>query len=137
MYYNTKDTYWNSNGKYQELYKEIFKYVPKEGDSNDTRLQAVISVNRLYYDIFNNGGWNTTSDAQPFLYIKSILIHDEFPALQALFECFDEENLDDDGESRNTDHLMEAAYIEAEKMVNKTIEWIKFTGFLEEKGIKA
>lgn len=51
--------YWNGTGKYQELYEELFQnLVPKEGNAPSNLGEMLRITSKLYYDIFNNGGWN-------------------------------------------------------------------------------
>lgn len=58
-------TYWNHNGKYQKLYEILYgSLVPKEGEADTTPGEILRIVSKVYYDIYNNGGWNfdTMSD---------------------------------------------------------------------------
>ena len=52
-------TYWNGIGKHQDLYDELYKeLIPPQGDAKSERGEILRIVSKLYYDIFNNGGWN-------------------------------------------------------------------------------
>lgn len=51
--------YWNHKGKYQAQGHEIFeKFVPHEGTCENQFAELWRCVNRVYYDVFNNGGGN-------------------------------------------------------------------------------
>lgn len=51
-------TYWDNNGKYNDLVKEIDKKVPDEGASNDNVVEIFRLLQNAYYDLYNNGGGN-------------------------------------------------------------------------------
>ena len=50
-----KQSYWNSNGKYQREADILQKSVPREGESFDTRVELFRMASNIYYDMFNNG----------------------------------------------------------------------------------
>lgn len=60
-----ENTYWNSNGKYQKNYEEMWKLVPPQGEviieNNDELQEAIENIRqmaRLYHDFYNNGCCN-------------------------------------------------------------------------------
>lgn len=52
------NTYWNHNGKYQELSDRIQKLIPRSGECEDPKLELFRVVGNAYYDIYNNGACN-------------------------------------------------------------------------------
>lgn len=51
-------TYWSSEGKYQKL-SEIFQFfIPRSGEADKHHFNILRLVNNVYYDVYNNGGWN-------------------------------------------------------------------------------
>lgn len=53
------NTYWEGKGKYQKLYDKLYEsLVPPNGECDTDNGEIIRIVSRLYYDIFNNGGWN-------------------------------------------------------------------------------
>ncbi len=51
-------SYWNGNGKYQDLLKQYEDKAPVIGYTNNVNMNLFITVSNLYYDYFNNGGEN-------------------------------------------------------------------------------
>ena len=55
-------SYWNNNGKYQNLAGQLQKLVPATGKVQNPEQNPALERFRLhanaYYDIFNNGGCN-------------------------------------------------------------------------------
>ena len=57
-------TYWNNKGEYQDEIKFIDMLIPMFGEVNgyankvNDAVEAIRVLNRFYYDIHNNGGWN-------------------------------------------------------------------------------
>lgn len=63
-----KDIYWNSNGKHQLEYQELYStLVPAEGNAGTVEGEMIRAATRLYYDYYNNGMLNNTSGACQFL----------------------------------------------------------------------
>lgn len=68
--------YWNNQGRYQaEFDRYTEQLMPAEGHADTVAGELVRSVNRIYYDAFNNGFCNNTSGALNF--IKRIMPADE------------------------------------------------------------
>lgn len=60
--FSIKNTYWNDNGKHQTYYNEIKDLMFKEGESvNNKYLKGLESLTKLYYEVYNNGGFNLQS----------------------------------------------------------------------------
>lgn len=51
-------TYWVENGKYQEDMDKLNKLIPNMGYTDNKYFNAFIIASKLYYDVYNNGGWN-------------------------------------------------------------------------------
>lgn len=68
--------YWNNQGRYQaEFDRYTEQLMPASGHADTVAGELVRSVNRIYYDAFNNGFCNNTSGALNF--IKRIMPADE------------------------------------------------------------
>ena len=55
------NTYWNSNGTYQNLAEQLRSHVPFAGEitgKENKALEKFRKASNAYYDIFNNGGCN-------------------------------------------------------------------------------
>jgi len=63
----SSNTYWNSNGKHQAAYQELCKLVPSSGPAGTVEGEMLRAVTRVYYDYYNNGMINNTSDAVHYL----------------------------------------------------------------------
>jgi hypothetical protein len=55
---NYQETYWCDRGKYQAKMDQCLSLIPPKGDSDDFAEQLIISLNRVYYDVYDNGGGN-------------------------------------------------------------------------------
>ena len=53
-----ENTYWNETGKHQSFISEALDKAPSFGFTNNSYLNALISLSNLYYDTYNNGGCN-------------------------------------------------------------------------------
>lgn len=53
-----EQTYWNHEGKYQELSEKIEKLIPASGECEDPNLEMFRLVSNAYYDCYNNGACN-------------------------------------------------------------------------------
>lgn len=51
-------TYWNSNGKYQDWVDKISETMPDMYYTDNKYMNVFIAMNKVYYDIYNNGGGN-------------------------------------------------------------------------------
>lgn len=51
-------TYWNRNGKFQELSEKLGKLIPMSGSCDNLNLEFFRVVRNAYYDIYNNGACN-------------------------------------------------------------------------------
>ena len=51
-------TYWNHEGRYQELSEKIEKLIPVSGECEDPNLETFRLIGNAYYDIYNNGACN-------------------------------------------------------------------------------
>ena len=61
-------TYWNSKGKYQKEWDNLWKkLVPPEGEAETYHGEALRCMGRFYYDRYNNGNCNDTSYEKRFL----------------------------------------------------------------------
>ena len=67
-------TYWNSNGKYEKEYNQLWEqYVPSEGYTDNKYINALISMSKMYYDVYNNGLCNEDNLYDDFYsYISAI-----------------------------------------------------------------
>ncbi len=55
--------YWNKKGRYQKQYDELYKkLVPAEGEAPTEHGEVLRSISRIYYDYYNNGFANITSE---------------------------------------------------------------------------
>jgi hypothetical protein len=53
--------YWTGDSIHQGLYAALMELVPVQGEAagvGQQKLNKFIAANRVYYDIFNNGGFN-------------------------------------------------------------------------------
>ena len=51
--------YWNKEGKYQSLHALYFDtLVPLNGEADTPEGEALRAINRIYYDVYNNGASN-------------------------------------------------------------------------------
>ena len=51
--------YWNKEGKYQSLHALYFDtLVPFNGEADTPEGEALRAINRIYYDVYNNGACN-------------------------------------------------------------------------------
>lgn len=65
-----KNSYWNSNGKYQHLAGELQKLIPVAGEVENQKqspaLEKFRKYSNAYYDLFNNGGGNRRQAVQTY-----------------------------------------------------------------------
>ena len=50
--------YWNSQGKYQEWIDKVGETMPSMYYTDNKYMNIFIAMNKVYYDIYNNGGGN-------------------------------------------------------------------------------
>lgn len=56
---DTSQTYWDNNGKYQEMYNKAWKQlIPTSGEAEDGWPEALRAISRIGYDYYNNGFCN-------------------------------------------------------------------------------
>jgi len=110
-----KNSYWNNNGKYQREYNELKFLVPRMGKATTVAGELLRSVNRLYYDFYNNGMCNNTTGAINFLLEKRIIDQE----IHNLVYQYAKEDAVYDGFYKN-----DPLQISMEEIVNKTIEFI-------------
>ena len=84
-------SYWDNNGKYQNLAGELQKLVPVAGRVNNPDQNPALEKFRLYsnayYDIFNNGGWNYAKEIYRwFPGVMSLVKKDRWDAVNAITE---------------------------------------------------
>lgn len=53
-----KETYWNSNGKYQRFLDALNRHTPTMGYTTNPRLNLLILAQHMYYDVYSNGAGN-------------------------------------------------------------------------------
>jgi hypothetical protein len=53
-----KNSYWRQKGKYQDFVDEADKLMPNWGYTENNYMNLFIDISKLYYDCYNNGGWN-------------------------------------------------------------------------------
>lgn len=51
-------SYWNGNGKFQEIANDVSTSIPYSGNCDSFELELVRIVLNAYYDYYNNGGCN-------------------------------------------------------------------------------
>ena len=84
------NTYWNSNGKFQTQYQELYSnLVPDSGKCDTLEGELIRSLCKVYYDFYNNQMCNNTSGACNFIRSK-LKMTDE--VTNALIEIYHESN---------------------------------------------
>lgn len=52
-------TYWNKTGELQDMHECLFRaLVPISGEAPTPAGEAVRWISKIYYEVYNNGGWN-------------------------------------------------------------------------------
>lgn len=67
FFYNkdsSKMTYWEKEGKYQELAKKLGDLIPSHGRCNNDKLELYRVCRNAYYDVYNNGACNPSRFAE-------------------------------------------------------------------------
>jgi len=88
---NENGSYWNDNGKFQNLVEQLQKLIPAAGPVPNAKQNPALERFRLYgnayYDIFNNGGWNYAKDIYRwFPGVMSLAKRDRWDAIYAITE---------------------------------------------------
>lgn len=52
------NSYWNGNGKHQEWVEKVVETVPNMYYTTNRYMNVFIAMNNVYYEIYNNGGYN-------------------------------------------------------------------------------
>jgi len=52
------NTYWNGNGKFQDLADKLTGQIPMTGEAKDRHIERLRKAVNAYYDVYNNGGCN-------------------------------------------------------------------------------
>jgi len=52
------NTYWNGNGKHEDLNKKFDGVIPSWGMTTNPYVNLFIVASSVYYDVYNNGGCN-------------------------------------------------------------------------------
>lgn len=61
-------SYWDKKGKYQELHSKYYKkLVPGSGEATSSHGELLRMVNRLYYDVYNNGLCNDKTEEVDYI----------------------------------------------------------------------
>ena len=55
-----ENSYWSGNGLYEEENSKIEKHIPTFGMTSNPYLNLYIVACNIYYDAYNNGGYNMT-----------------------------------------------------------------------------
>lgn len=70
-----KNTYWNSNGRYQELADQLQALIPVQGAVRDAKRNPALEKYRravnCYYDLYNNGLCNRVAEFRKVFGIAS------------------------------------------------------------------
>ena len=76
---DTAQSYWDSEGKYQEQYNAAWKaLIPTSGEAKDGWPEALRAISRIGYDYYNNGFcnlWQTWDDGDTVMdsYYESLV----------------------------------------------------------------
>lgn len=67
-----KSNYWNGNGKCQTEVDRLCDLMPSLGKTDNKYMNLFLIVNKLYYDVYNNGGGNIKNSLEDYVenYIK-------------------------------------------------------------------
>jgi len=59
-----ENTYWNHNGRYENIAEQLMEKVPNKGRSDNTNIEAWRVAVNTYYDLYNNGmcNWEQKKD---------------------------------------------------------------------------
>lgn len=63
--------YMNEKGRYSEFYESLD--MPNFGMSDNEKLNVVIAINNIYYDIYNNGGCNLKDMEESVEAVKNVI----------------------------------------------------------------
>lgn len=103
-------TYWTSDGRYQREYIFAFnQLVPNEGKADTYHGEVLRTLSRIYYDRFNNGGWNTSRKQLRFL-MEWASEHMRSEVLAAIITRIHEETVTDEEFEQLADAVIKWAY---------------------------
>lgn len=103
---NLENTYWTSEGKYQDLLDEATKQIPGMGECESRYLEAIRVTQNWYWDVYNNGGWNYCRSKD---FVQDRLCEQIAPTLHRLTALYMGE--DESGDSYG--YLDDAEFLEA------------------------
>ena len=129
-----KQSYCNTNGKYQKEADILAKSVPIKGESFDTRVELFRCASNIYYDMFNNGMMNCTesgSRRDEYDYVASKI---DIGFVENFMEVYQEEqDQDPDVYDNSESESMYAIACDAMDLVmDRVIERIIKTGYFNE-----
>lgn len=101
-------TYWCGKGKYQAKFDEVWKRVPAEGKASDPRVELLRVLNKVYYDLYNNGNDTWYAMARNNVYDPAYAPPHDAP--EDVKEFFMDARLDYEFVSRKVDALDRLAY---------------------------
>ena len=131
----TKQTYWESNGKYQTEADILQTFVPVSGESYDTRIELFRCASHIYYDMFNNGMCNCVEGSEWYDVVSSKIdmgyvedFMEVYRKEQEKNNLYDDLDYDDNSKSESMFHKACEAM---DLVMDRVIEHIKSTGFFE------
>ncbi len=90
------NSYWDGNGKYQDLYEKVNALIPSEGGvplarGKNRKLEKLRVAANCYYDLFNNGLCNRAAEfRRVFGFGGSAIVKSHFHDTSALEEMMDD-----------------------------------------------
>jgi hypothetical protein len=108
--------YWSSKGSFQKEYDEMYKrLVPPEGKAATKAGEILRTVSSIYYDQFNNGGWNLEGGRAQDVHGLLYLVPDEKRAEAIRFTT---------PLSIMSDELSEASFDSWLKELDTFVDWV-------------
>ena len=94
-------SYWQSNGKYQELADKLAKLIPSLGACDNDALELMRVVSNLYYDLYNNGLCNADHRLPPVQdmmrkYKQQLLAYMTQEQYERVYGCWEERHYDEE-----------------------------------------
>lgn len=86
-------TYWNSEGAFNTEADELQKEIPDFGEcpSNRPALEAFRKAGKLYYDLYNNGGFNYMREINNFFKVSvKKVMNDDAEAIRIVEKKMDQ-----------------------------------------------
>lgn len=112
--------YWNKTGEYQDKWDELFQdHVPPMGPSKTLGGEAIRACGKIYYDAYNNGFCNNTSNAINFLKEYTHMVNIKFDDVYAELH---EPCVRDDGYTRICPQISEMLDSMIDRIVEHTIK---------------